>query len=515
MNIQEYLREQLNVPVVGRLGASVGLKAPQSTSIADEVLPAQLDALNRLAATPDGAQKLWNLAHDRVPSGTVNQLTSNPQELAKLQPAGANLLPEVMGSSLNTEVARVAASSGASEVQVCQMMELLLPLLLGLIAGRARSEKLTPATLATLFGGAAVAGVAGTVVGTVSSTPEVVTVQGAPVRAAPVAPLARPVQPVREESRRRELGWLWLLPLLLVLGLGGCFLLGNKGVAGLTLTGPTSAASVQAGAPITFTGSGRAGGTVTVSENGAAVGTGQVSSDGQYTVTVPAPAVGTHSYTVSETGTDVKLGRAVSVLAAAAPVTPAATTPTASAAPASGKLAITAPAGESPVPAGSLVLRGNGPASTDLSVAEDGNSLGQAKTDASGAWTFTVPSPSAGVHTYTATAPTATGAQAAILRLTVAAGTAQSGTCTKDFSLSLKDGQSVKQPFRFGGVGSGKSYVVTVSRPDRRIGQKTLPLDASCGWSYTSRPGAGKITYTLRETGQQTVAAKVALNVTR
>lgn len=30
MNLQEYLRKQLNVPVVGRLEASVGLKAAQS-----------------------------------------------------------------------------------------------------------------------------------------------------------------------------------------------------------------------------------------------------------------------------------------------------------------------------------------------------------------------------------------------------------------------------------------------------------------------------------------------------
>ena len=62
-------------------------------------------------------------------------------------------------------------------------------------------------------------------------------------------------------------------------------------------------------------------------------------------------------------------------------------------------------------------------------------------------------------------------------------------------------------------MGSGKGYVVTVSRPDRRIGQKTPPLGAGCDWSDTSRPGAGKVTYTLRESGQQTVAAKLTLNV--
>ena len=259
MNLQEYLREQLNLPLVGRLGASVGLKAAKAVPIADEVLPAQLATLQRLASTPAGAQSLLGLARDRVPTGTVGQLTGTPQQLTKLQQAGAGLLPEVMGASLNTEVQRVVSITQASESHVRQMMELLLPLLLGLIAGRAVSEKLTPTTLGTLFGGAALGTVAaGAVVGSVSSTPDVVIEKGAPVtpRATPPnRPL--PPQPVQEETRRRGMGWLWLLPLLLLLLLGGCFLLRGKGVAGLTLTDPASTARLNTGSPLIFTGTGR------------------------------------------------------------------------------------------------------------------------------------------------------------------------------------------------------------------------------------------------------------------
>jgi len=511
MNFQEYLREQLNLPLVSRLGASMGLKATQAAPIADEVLPVQLATLQRLSSTPDGAQSLLNLARDRVPAGTVSQLTNTPQELAKLQQAGAGLLPEVMGASLNTEVQRVVASTGATEANVRRMMELLLPLLLGLIAGRATSEKLTPATLGTLFGGAVLGtAAAGAVVGSVSSIPEVVIEKGAPVTARTPAP-NRPLQPVQEEPRRRGLGWLWLLPLLLLLLLGGCFLLRGKGVAGLTLTGPASAARVDTGAPITFTGTGRAGETVTVSENGTAVTTTKVGTDGQYSAEVPAPAAGTHTYTVSETGTDVTLNRAVVVAAAAATVPAAVPAASGSTSAPSTTLAISTPAGGNTVPAGALTLKGTGPANTSLNISEDGSNLGQTKTDATGAWTFEVPGPAAGSHTYTASA----GQDTANLKINVTAGTAQTGPCTKTFSLSLKDGQTVSQPFRFGGVGSGKSYVVEVSRPDRRIGQKTLPLDSSCSYSYTSKPGVGKITYTLRETGQDTVASKITLNVTR
>ena len=69
------------------------------------------------------------------------------------------------------------------------------------------------------------------------------------------------------------------------------------------------------------------------------------------------------------------------------------------------------------------------------------------------------------------------------------------------------------QPFRFGGVGSGKSYTVTIMRGERKIGSKVLPLDATCGYSYTSRPGAGTVTYTMAQTGSADMASKVTLSV--
>jgi len=512
MTLQEYLKEQLNLQVLGKLGTSLGLRATRAVPIADEVLPAQLDQLQQIARTPEGSQQLWDLAQDRVPAGTVQQLIGTAEKLKTLQAAGATLLPEVMGPSYIGEVSRLAASSKISEAQVRQLMELLLPLLLSLIAGRATAEKLRPEALGTLFGGtAAVSGVAAA---TLSSKPEVIVEQGTPVREVPVTRTAPPVRLVQEEPKRRGFGWLWLLPLLLLVLLGGCFLLRGKGVAGLTLSSPQSAARTTVGGPLTFTGTGRAGETVTVSENGAAVTSTKVDSTGQYSATVPVPATGAHTYTVSETGTNMTLNRAVTVAAAtsaAAVASDNAASVTSSTTPASTPLAITAPTSDSTVQAGALTLKGTGPAGTELSLSEDGTSLGQVRTDASGAWSFQVPSPATGAHTYTASADSAS----SDLKLTVAAGTAAAGTCSETFSLSLKDGQTVKEPFRFGGVGSGKSYSVTVRRGERKIGSKVLPLDSSCGYSYTSKPGIGRVTYTLKENGQAAIARTITLNVRR
>ena len=513
MNIQEYLQGQLTGPVVERLGSSLGLTGQQSREVAGEVLPGQLEQLTQQARTQAGAQRLLDFAQDHIPAGTVDELTTSAAGIERLQRAGGTLLPQLMGPALIPEVNRITERSGVADETVRRLMERLLPLLLGLIAGQATSRGLSAASLHTLFGaGVAGAGLAGAGA-TLASTPEVIVERGAaiPGGAPPVVQSA----PQRPERRRRWLGWLWLIPLVLLLGLLPLLL--RRGQAALAVTAPADQAAVRG--PVQLQGTGRAGETVTVSENGTALTSATVDRDGRFSATVPTPSAGEHRYTVSETGTTATVSRAVTAAALASATSAASDTradtngasssASNSAATPAGTLAFTAPADGSAVTADTLTLRGSGPANAELALSEDGTSLGQVRTDASGHWSFVVPSPSVGDHTYTATS----GATSRSLKVKVTAGAAQAGVCAKPFSLSLRGDQRVKQPFRFGGVGSGKSYQVTVSRGSRTVGRKTLALGAGCGWSYTSRPGKGRVTYTLRESGQSAVAGRVTLDV--
>jgi hypothetical protein len=52
-----------------------------------------------------------------------------------------------------------------------------------------------------------------------------------------------------------------------------------------------------------------------------------------------------------------------------------------------------------------------------------------------------------------------------------------------------------------------------VTRGDRKIGTKVMPLDASCGYSYTSKPGKGTVTYAVSPTGSADVASKITITV--
>jgi hypothetical protein len=75
-------------------------------------------------------------------------------------------------------------------------------------------------------------------------------------------------------------------------------------------------------------------------------------------------------------------------------------------------------------------------------------------------------------------------------------------SCTKAFTLGVKNGDTVTDGFRFAGVGEGKGYEVTVTRADgRTIGTKQLPLDKDCAYGYDSKPGKGTIKYDVRPLG--------------
>ncbi len=174
--------------------------------------------------------------------------------------------------------------------------------------------------------------------------------------------------------------------------------------------------------------------------------------------------------------------------ATAATTTPAATT---------AGLAISEPLNGTSMAAEAFTLKGTGTAGEELEIFENGTSLGKVTVGSDGTWSQNVPSSSGGESTYEVKGASGS----AQVKLTLAAASAGSGDCTKDFSLSMASGETVQAPFRFGGEGGGKGYTITVKRGDRTVGTKDLTLDSSCGWSYQSNPGAGAISYEVRPMG--------------
>ena len=329
----------------------------------------------------------------------------------------------------------------------------------------------------------------------------------------PATPPALPPQP---EQQRRGAGWLWAIPLALLLLAGGCYLAqqnraatgsaasGAAGAGMLAVTDPAAGTRLPAAA-FTMRGTGTAGQTLTILDGGNQLGTSSVGTDGTWSFEVPAPGEGAHNYQVK--GPDAAAAPAqLAVTVGAAGSADSGTTNAVTTGAAAGALSISSPANGSSVPAGAFDLSGAGTAGQEVEVFEDGSSIGKVSVSAEGTWTLNVPSPSPGAHTYQVKGQ----GQAVSSTLTVQAPSADASaaSCSQDFSASLKDGQSVTAPFRFGGQGSGSRYRITVLRGSRVVGSRTVRLGAACGWSYRSNPGQGELTYVVRP-GQDASAAPV------
>lgn len=548
----DFLRGQFSGAAAQRLGTAAGFSGNTAVRATGAALPVLLAALARRGRSEAGAADL--LARSRDAGALVDRdgrldadRLTDPAEIARIEGQGRQLLGPLLGN-VDEVTGRLGSAIGGSGTSAGRLLALLAPLVLGLIGHRAGASGLKPAALAGVLAGlpgglaamlpAGMPGL-GTLLDRVGREPVVVATAVPQVRAAPAPRPAAPAPASPAPARRRGFPW-WLLPLLLVLGLGGCWLLQPRletppavptpGAANgaattpgsIVVTAPTSGTTLPA-APFTLSGTAPAGETLTISAGGEQLATATVQDDGRWSADLPAPAPGERTYTVRGSGgtsRDLTLnvtgggaateGEQGDPQGAAAPVDSTG----AGAAGEAGGFRISGPAPNAQLPAGSFTLRGTGTPGQTVQLLEDGTSLGSLTVREDGTWSRDVPSPAAGEHTYTVQAED--GTELGRVTATVAAAAARTDSCENEYTLSISDGQRVGQPFRFGGVGQGEGYRVTVKRGERVVGTRAVPLDNTCGWSYQSRPGAGELTYEVRPLSDETAEplSVVTLTVT-
>lgn len=529
-------------------------------------LPLLLGALSTRGRTEAGASEVLSMARGFTgltdSSGHLNlDFLDNNAETTRVEGQGRGLLGSLFGN-VDELTGRLGSALGSSGSNASRLLSLLAPLLLSVLGSRAGAANLGAGGLGGLLGGLAPllpgllpAGMSGlsSLLGTPAAT--TTTVAATPTRVetpvTPVAPTPAPrtvatatTSTTTVTPKRGGIPW-WLIPLLLLLLLGGCWLLrpqnneasegttpaATEQAASILVTNPTSDANLPP-EPFTMSGTGPAGTSLRIEDQGQEVATASVDDSGNWSAELPAPTVGEHTYSViggenvrSEfkvNVTDDAAGTGTSTDDAAtdSPAEGSADTPTdgdvdtAATSPATGTFAISEPAADATLAAGGFTLRGTGTPGESLQVLEDGTSLGNVTVGDDGNWSLDVPSPAAGAHTYAVQGPDGTELGSVSATIGEAEAGATAASCTDEYSLSITDGQTVSEPFRFGGKGSGEGYTVTVKRGDRTIGTKDIALDATCGWSYQSKPGAGTITYEVRPLGDAAAEPLSTVNLT-
>lgn len=540
----EFLKEQVHPAVAEQVGRAAGYTGSAAPRAAQAALPVLLNGLANRAARPEGAAELLSrrdssrLTDER--GHLQAALLADPAEVARIEGQGRQLLPSLF-ADVNAVTGRFGSALGGSGTNAGRLLALLAPLVTAVVLGRARAAGLDAAGLSRLLGG--LHGHLETLLppglgslGTLLKPATVETVAAAVPKVSVTAPPPPPASPVTTvhtvttSARRRGFPW-WLLPLLLLLGLGGCWLLrqptfpaagtATEATRSITVTSPSSGTTLPAD-DFVMSGTGPAGDTLSIADEGQQVASVTVGTDGTWEAAIPAPTPGEHTYTISgqESGTRSEFKVNVTGEGSGAGATTGDTgaddTGSAAAGAAAGAFAISEPTSGAQLPAGGFTLRGTGTPGQTVQVLEDGTSLGNVTVAEDGTWSLNVPSPAAGTHTYAVQDENGTELASVTATIAAADANASAAACTEEYTLSITDGQTVSEPFRFGGVGQGRGYTVTVKRGDRVIGTRDIPLDTTCGWSYQSRPGPGTVTYEVRPLGEAaaTPLSTVTLTVT-
>ncbi len=546
----EWLRTQFSGRTGERIGAAAGFSGGAAGRATQAALPVLLSALMQRAGSDAGARDLLSRSATELvgADGTLDaRVLDDPAETARVEGQGRALLGTLF-PNLDMVTGRLGSALGGSGASAGRLLALMAPMLLGLLGARARAGNLDAAGFRSLLGGvdghlpgllpAGLTGLgallgAGALTGTAATpaAPALSRAAAPVVTTAPVSPPPPPAPAPVTTGRRGGFPW-WIIPLLLLLGLGGCWLVNqNRAVtppassaqaASIVVTNPTSGADLPA-EPFTMSGTGPANTELTISDQGQEVGKATVGADGAWSAELPAPTTGEHTYSVDGGGgrSELKVNVTDSSAGTGSTGTDTASTDTGSTdtggtntGAAAGTFAISEPAADATLPAGTFTLRGTGTAGQEVELFEDGTSLGKITIGEDGAWSFDVPSPTAGAHTYTVRGPDGTDLGSVAATVSAPDADASAADCDRDYTLSITDGQTVNEPFRFGGVGQGQGYSVTVKRGARTIGTKDIPLDATCGWSYQSKPGAGRITYEVRPLGDAAAAPLSTVNLT-
>ena len=569
-SLLDTLRSEFSGENADRIGRAAGFSGATAGKAVQGALPVVLSALISRGRTEAGAAELLSNSQDldrlageggRLDAG----LLSDSAEMARLEGQGRGVLGQLYGN-VDALTGRLGTALSGSGANAGRLLALITPLVLAVLGRLARSSRMSPLVLSGLLGAmqdklpdlipAGMGGIAGllstgaaaqtspapvTAAAQPPATQEVVAAATPKVveSAPPVTPPPPPSTPVTTTTTaavppvppRRGVSpwWLLLIPLLL----GGCWLLNNQNKttqnqttqtntsttgttaqdSGIIVTTPAESGSNLPAKPFTMSGTAAPNMHLKIEDEGQTVAESTADGEGNWTADIPAPTAGEHTYSViggegaktefkvNVTDTDAAASGTGSTDsdANAGSTDSEGTAGTAS----SGDFVVSEPARDAEVPATGFNLTGTGKAGETYELLEDGTSVGTFKVGDDGTWSADVAAPTEGSKTYTI--QDSGGEQVASLPLTITAGTA-TGKCSQDLSVSVNDGETVTAPFRFGGVGSGSGYTVTVRRAGRIVGTKEIPLSSGCTWSYSSDPGGrsgtvNDVIYEVRASG--------------
>jgi len=206
VNIVNLIKDQLTGDVLGKLGAAIGESEEKTRSATNAAVPSLLSALANLVASGKGSDKLLDVLR-HFDDDSINKLKADvAQGGSEARDKGADILGSLLGGNLPALISILAKFSGVGASALKGLLSYLAPLILSVIAAQLKGKGLSPASLGSFFAD-----------------------QKSNINAA--LPSGFSLADVPSAPRVQEPGVpAWLLPLavLVLLGIGGWYFLGNQ-----------------------------------------------------------------------------------------------------------------------------------------------------------------------------------------------------------------------------------------------------------------------------------------------
>lgn len=120
--------------VTGEMANSLGLEKSKAQSALASAVPILMQALNRNAATPEGASSLENALQKDHSGGILDNISgylSNPKTSE-----GSKILDHILGNKRASVAQYVSKDSGLSSGMVNNLLSAAAPILMGALAGK-------------------------------------------------------------------------------------------------------------------------------------------------------------------------------------------------------------------------------------------------------------------------------------------------------------------------------------------------------------------------------------------
>jgi heat shock protein HslJ len=263
-DLVEIIKSRLE-PEVPQLAKCAELSPSETRTALDAVVPALIHGFGTSGATSAGATQLSQFAKEQQGVTSPTEPLASEEGITRLSAAGGSLLPAIFGDNLGRTTDCVATSTGIRYNSAAALMHLVAPLAMGVMGGEARRLNMGGTALTKFLGdqrgstfdamprelagclglqrpqaavaapmrpaeaGRAQAAVATPVRAVKTGRAQVTTPARAeePLRAtAPVVPRER--RTIAEPARAKTPWWLWLIPLVALIGLGAWLLSLNR-----------------------------------------------------------------------------------------------------------------------------------------------------------------------------------------------------------------------------------------------------------------------------------------------